>query len=1752
MKRRFISFILAAAMVAAMIPMSTPITKAAEYTVAVVGYSIYANGTPLLITDGTKENTTSIYIDANKNGKADDGELTLAGAGIENALADNLGNDSSSLYTIYGGAYRQDFSGDSYIVMTGGSIAGIYGGNAANRYAVNVGNFSGTTYIKITRGKIRENVYLGNYNPISTITATNSTKGTLIVSGNPEIRWDISGGSNAGNLNFTGVTTGFVLQPPSTTAGSVVTDTYHNGILKTDATTYITKGTATAPADLPITIAAGETMTVVAGSNITISGQFINNGTLIIEAGATLTLTGSGNTNNGTITNNGTLNCKNHSYSDGCDADCNFCGATRSASHAWKNATCEAPKACSKCGTTSGTALGHSLRYETVDSFVVESCANNCGHRATVGFSTEMPTTYTYTGSPIAPVEVIYSDNWKGPKLTVEYGNNVDAGVVRPTISIGSVQLGTVFSIEPRDLADAEVILTPESAVYNGQTQIPGFVVMLDGKVLTKDVDYVMAINSRRVIYSGTYEFTATGMVNYTGKKVQTYEILKADFTEVTIEPVGTYVYNGERQVPVVTTSALSGDGQAVQFLYGKSLYGVYREEVPYFTEAGTHTVYYWLKANDHNDYNGEFTFTIEKAPLEAPTLESKVYNGQQQIADIVSTDLYTVRVNDGGIEAGEYEVVLQLRDSANYRWSTTDSTDLTLTFTITPAENSWVNEPSIAGWSYGQRPNAPIAEPKYGQVEVTYTGTGNDGVPYSGTEAPTKAGSYTAIFRVAASDSYGSLGRTVNFTIEKSNYNLSAVRWDYTAAFAYDGLEKTVTLIGLPLGVTAQYVGNTAKQVGEYTAAATLTYDSYNYNQPTVEALTWSISNNWTPAEFSLSAPNGNGWLKENLVIAAHEGYLVATHNTAEGVWGSELTYRDETDAGSVTIYLKNVENGTISLGRTISYKLDQTIPTGKLRFMDRPFWESFVNTITFGLFYREEISVVVEAADSLSGIDHVEYTWADKALTLDEVKAITEWHAYTGAIAVALEDSKQFVYFARITDRAGNVLYLSTDGAQYDTTAPAVGTVTNGKTYYTTQIVTVTDKNLETVSVNGTLAAPTVSLSGNREATYVIFARDKAGNTTTVTVAMQPISGLAEPLNGLTTDNVNSDHVRILDSVKNAVANVDTTNATDEEKQALQGILSKVEQLEKVVADCRAEISRIQACVNAYDTATVTSDDLAALEKLAKDIKVLTDGNNITAEEEKGLQNALDSIAKLQKVVADFQAEISRIQACVNTYDTATVTSDDLAALEKLAKDIKVLTDGNNITAEEEKGLQNALNSIAKLQKVVADCQAEVSRIQACVNAYDTATITSDDLASLEKLVKDIQVLTDGGSIATEDAMVLTSGSNITAEEEKGLQNALDSIAKLQKVVADCQAEISRIQAAFEKYDAAKVNSDDLTELQKLAQDIQVLTDGENLADAERTALTQQAEGIAEMQSAIAKTQGENKRIRNAVAGYHLETVTSAHKNALEKLLEEIQKQLRSSHLTGAETAQLNRDKETTESLLAKIESTDKTMQKLLDTVAGYREESVKSTDRATLEQTVREVEALLKTENITAAEAASLEEAKAKAEAMLETIRVAEDAANADHAEKTKAITSENVTPEDRSDLEKAKEELEKALTENTGNYTDGEAQAIRDAIARIEGALEAIENVKAVEAQIQVLPQNIDRTHDGEVAAIQQALRALSDHERSLVKVELKQALADAAKAVERSQQNFQILIIAMIVLAIGALVAIPIIIKGKKR
>ena len=476
------------------------------------------------------------------------------------------------------------------------------------------------------------------------------------------------------------------------------------------------------------------------------------------------------------------------------------------------------------------------------------------------------------------------------------------------------------------------------------------------------------------------------------------------------------------------------------------------------------------------------------------------------------------------------------------------------------------------------------------------------------------------------------------------------------------------------------------------------------NYNAPVINKLGWTIYNDWIPTEYTVS---GSGWMNKDFVITANDGYKVSLTNTADGDWKDALAYSEVTADGSVTFYLKNETDGTISLAKTVYYKLDKTTPSGKVEFVNRTGWEEFVNTITFGMLCKDEVTIQVTANDDLSGVAKIEYASADKAMTLDEVKAISDWTEYNGEFGVTLEDAKKFVYFIRIIDKAGNMTYISTDGAEYDTSAPVIEGAENGEICYTTQKVTITDKNMDTITFNGEPAVDNIILDGNKEATYTIVATDKAGNITTVIVTMKPIKELAKVTENLGNDNVTSADApalkELVEKLDELIADPDTSD--DGEKETLEQHKHIAETLLKTIEDAaKATDTENTEKVENVTPENATPENKSDLEGAKADLeKALEDnGGNYTEDEKKAIEDEIKRIDDALEVIGNVEAveeSISKLPA------VDTVKPDDEEA-------IKAITDA-----------QTAYNALSDYENSLVDevAKANLDKLVAALVAYD-----------------------------------------------------------------------------------------------------------------------------------------------------------------------------------------------------------------------------------------------------------------------------------------------------------------------------------------------------------------------------------------------------------------------------------------------
>ena len=180
-----------------------------------------------------------------------------------------------------------------------------------------------------------------------------------------------------------------------------------------------------------------------------------------------------------------------------------------------------------------------------------------------------------------------------------------------------------------------------------------------------------------------------------------------------------------------------------------------------------------------------------------------------------------------------------------------------------------------------------------------------------------------------------------------------------------------------------------------------------------------------------------------------------------------------------------------------------DIAVPTGEIKIAEND-WKSFLNTITFGLFFKDTQTVTVTATDNSGETVTIEYLLSEKALAESELAGMT-FTAYSAPFSI--NPDNEYVIYAKLTDTSGNVAYINTNGIVLDGTSPVITGIEAGKTYCAAQTITVDEKYIGTVKVNGTEVildenGQFILSPASGEQTIVVT--DKAGNETRVIVTV------------------------------------------------------------------------------------------------------------------------------------------------------------------------------------------------------------------------------------------------------------------------------------------------------------------------------------------------------------------------------------------------------------------------------------------------------------------------------------------------------------------------------------------------------------------------------------------------------------------------------------------------------------------------
>ena len=175
---------------------------------------------------------------------------------------------------------------------------------------------------------------------------------------------------------------------------------------------------------------------------------------------------------------------------------------------------------------------------------------------------------------------------------------------------------------------------------------------------------------------------------------------------------------------------------------------------------------------------------------------------------------------------------------------------------------------------------------------------------------------------------------------------------------------------------------------------------------------------------------------------------------------------------------------------------------PTGEI-IIGTNKWREFLNKLTFGLFFKDTQEVTINASDN-SGTVFVSYLVTNRDLSETELGSLV-YNAYDEPFLI--EPNGEYIVYAMLVDESMNITYLRSDRITLDNIRPVIGGIENGKTYCEAQTVTIDEKYIDTVTVNGTKV--TLDENGGftlspADGEQKIVVTDKAGNTAEMTVTV------------------------------------------------------------------------------------------------------------------------------------------------------------------------------------------------------------------------------------------------------------------------------------------------------------------------------------------------------------------------------------------------------------------------------------------------------------------------------------------------------------------------------------------------------------------------------------------------------------------------------------------------------------------------
>lgn len=1182
---------------------------------------------------------------------------------------------------------------------------------------------------------------------------------------------------------------------------------------------------------------------------------------------------------------------------------------------------------------------------------------------------------------------------------------------------------------------------------------------------------------------AGTYTVTVTLPANDLYEACSgnaTFTIEKATPVLGTISAVGNiYLSTSPASVNLTHTGTITGTfalADGTQFSVGVGSY-TYT-----FTPTGEY-------AYNYTSTSGTVELTVLSDVVESISCEGSLRQTTYTHGDMLNPDglIFTVRYASGESDTIDNSLLTMPTLSAGQTEAVVSYGDATVTVTGLTVYKKDVTISGVSeatGLVYSKSPlqgyiGTPTCSDYSGYYDVTYTGRNSTSYAAS-TTPPIDAGDYTVTISIPEDADYFSGSVSVNFTIGKATLTL------------------TVDDVDL-------YVSQSVPTIYTYTLTGLYDGDSL-VSEPTITPTTTVNTN--APGSYTLSASGADAG--SNYTVEYQDGTLSVGYARGSGSVTIEgWTYGDEPNQPRYSSDTNGTDNvtiryeGTTNQGGSYSSATSPTLAgtyTVTATFPAKGQYEGYTtDPVAFTVAkavptYTTPSEFQAKFGDRLSQLTLTAgFAWQDgQGETVGNAGVNTFYVTYTPDdqynyqivtdIPVSVSVSKLDI--SNATLHTGTNLTYNGKNQTYDFRIDSI----NGQTVtYSVTGNTGTDVDDYELVIQGT-----GNFTGTLETTWSILKLTVTDENVAVVLGDALIYNGSEQIQTLASVKVNG-----LD-VAYTVISGDRATAVGIYYMTIQagGNFDGTAQIRWTIAPNTSKIDHLTP-----DNVTSADEDNIR--------EVLDSIQSDEAKEE--WKDVVDKCESLLETISQATGSIRGVLDALDRYTIETIKSYHQETIEQIEKEIDELLTKPNLTDDEKTSLEAGAAKADALLERIAEVASKMEDILDRLSKYDIDTVKSTDRVAIEAIMSDVQGLLDG--------------QNLTSTERTKMQDAKTSCEKLLQRIQDAYNQVNTENIVKAKsLNEENLTLNDRTNVEKAIEDLTTATTlyPGNYTSEERKAIDDELARLKKLLDRVeeledrAKIENAIKNLLDLLDQYTIETVKSSDKSDIEQIREDIKSMMKQSDVTDDDLATLQAGVIKANALLNRIADVAAQMEYILAALEAFGIDTIKSPDKARIENILKDIQDLLDGQNLTPTERADMENAKAFANALLQRIADAYNQANTENIVASGTINASNLAISDRNTLESALSDLNAAITKYPGNYTYAERATIDSEIARITSLLEQLEKMEAVQDKIDRLPEQANPGDQEAQDAYEDAKNAyddLTDSEKKQIDTKKLDDLAD---------------------------------------